>query len=180
MTKPYDETVLYPNDLLVEYANHLLNESGSQLEAKAVQFRGERHVQFEAVNSRGRKVDLVMPTGNPKTGMLFARSLLKVRPGARTVSWLINGQHSTGTTQIAFFGESGPWLTVPLDNVRAYFGTAREHIRDEVKANFDAMVEERLHEAATEGHISEIAEIHTWDDGHTHVPLRGPTAPPAP
>lgn len=179
MTEPYDHSVLFPNDFLVDYANHLLRAAASPLNVTRVRSRSHAHVRFDAIGPRGGHVDIVAPMGMPRIGMLFFRSLLKVRPGASNAKWLINGQQSTGTSEIVFLGENGPWLTTTIDNVRAYYRTALEHIKEDGKERFADSLEERVRDVAERGSLSEEAEVHTWDGGHQHTPLQEGRVAPA-
>lgn len=177
MTKPYDHAVLFPDDLLVDYANRLLDDAGSRLVVERVKNRGERYVQFAATGPRGGHVDVVAPFGSAKVGTLFFRSLLKISKGAQDPVWMINGQGGVGTSEIAFLGEEGPWLSTSLSNVREYYAASREHIRQDGHAKFDAWLETTMREVEDEGLVSEEALILAWGDNAERTPLKTASAP---
>jgi hypothetical protein len=180
MTKPFDLTVLFPDEMLMDYASRLLEDAESRLVIERVKGRGERYVQFAAVGPRGGHVDIVAPFGSAKVGTLFFRSLLKISKGSQDPVWMINGQGGVGTSEIAFFGENGPWLTTTLSNVREYLAANRENVSADGLAKFDAWVDSRMQEVVDDGLVSEDAMIHSWGDETERYPLKSPTTHAAP
>lgn len=171
MTKQYDPEVLFPDDLLVSYANKLLENIDSKFSVTRVKARGEFFIQFAAEGARGAKLDIVAPFGTFKTGLLFFRSLLKVNPNAPQANWLINGQSNKGTSEITFYGENGPVLSSTLDNVRAYFETVYMS-SNEIPEKTVKYVEERIADVTKEGFVGEAPQIINWSDGErTDTPL---------
>jgi hypothetical protein len=178
MTEACAQKLLFPDDLLVSYANRILDDAGVRISVERVLDRGDRWIRFEAAGPRGGSMEVVAPTGTAKTGTLFFRSLLKVSRDARRPTWLINGQSGTGTSEIVFLGENGPWLATSLESVRAYFESNRDHIRADGVERFDAYVAERIRDVEEEGLVGDRPQLHRWKGGHEHSPLEASSPSP--
>lgn len=174
----HDFKTLFPDEMLVAYANQLLEEAGSRLTVTGVKETADRWIRFEAKGPRG-KAELVAPFGMPRSGTIFFRSILKVQDPARGGSWLINGQASTGTSEIAFYGENGTWLATSLDRLRAYLESGKEGTAAERAAEFDDWVESQIAVAVTQGLVRERAETINWQKDGERVTLED-TPPSAP
>lgn len=167
----YDQSLLFPDDMLVDYANFLLKEADKPISVTAVKRREDNFVQFTAEGARGSKFDIVAPMGSPKTGLAFFRSLLKVRPGVKHSTWLLNGQSSNGTSEIVFYGENGPWLATTIDNVRAYFQPSPSNVAEQSE-RLAAWANERVERALQEGFLTDEPQVLSWGDEHRREPLR--------
>lgn len=171
MTKPHDFKTLFTDETLVGYANHLLDAAGSQYSARTVKDHGDNWVRFKATGPRGGEIEIVAPLAQPRPGVMFFRSLLKVPDPSRGGTWLTNGQASTGTSEIAHFGESGPWLATSLTRLRAYLDANRVNVAPDRHAEFDSWVNGRLAEATDEGLVSDEEGIIVREDGNRRIPL---------
>lgn len=180
MSKPYDHSVLFPDDMLVEFANRLLEEAGERISIDRVSGRGERYVYFAALGPRGGRMHIVAPTGSAKTGTLFIRSLLKVSKGATFPEWMINGQGGQGTSEIVFLGENGPWLSTSLSNLRDYYAGGRNHVSPHDLGKFETWLENHIAEIESEGYVSDAAEVHSFGDESSRRPLTDNTTSVAP
>ena len=170
---------MFPDDMLVDYANFLLKAAGSPMRVTGVKEIAGTYVHFAAEGARGGRAEIVAPMGTRKIGLAFFRSLLKVQPNARKVAWLINGQHSAGTSEIAFYGENGPWLSTAIENVRAYYGVIGQDVREDGKERFGAFVDGLVREVLEEGLVGDEPQVISWDDGQKREPLRSPAAAPS-
>lgn len=112
---------LYDEGHIVAYANHLLEKQGVDLKVTGVQDHGDCWLKFAAVGPRGGRVEIAAPFAQFAVGVIAFRSLLKIDPRARRVTWSLNGQSSKGTSELAFYGEAGPKLKSTEDRVRDYY-----------------------------------------------------------
>lgn len=177
----YDFKKLFPDELLIAYANRLLDEADSKLTVIMVKETADRWIRFEAEGARGGKVELVAPFGSPRDGTIFFRSILKVKDPARGGSWLINGQASTGTTEIAHYGENGVWLATSLDRLRAYLEGGKEAIANDRVEDFDRWIDNRVAVAKTQGLLRERPETIDWTKDGERLPVsEEAAAAPAP
>jgi len=126
-----NDQLLLPDDVLVAFGNHLLEQAGSKLRITGIRSQGDGYVQFDAVNpagrsEQGRSPRLVAPICRLTTGVIGFRSILLVKdPSARRTTWLTNGQSSRNTREIMFMGEAGPKLAASRDAYAAWFRSAR-------------------------------------------------------
>lgn len=171
----YDLKIMFSEEMLVSYANLLLQKAGSRYSVASVKDHGERWIRFDAKGPRGN-AEIVAPFGLPREGTIFFRSLLRMTNPAKGGKWLINGQASTGTSEIAHFGENGVWMATSLDRLRAYLGSGKEGILPDRAPEFDRWVSSRVVEAEKMGLVREQAETIDWGNDGERAPFEsGPS-----
>lgn len=122
-----DLNKLFPEDVLIAYANELLSISGSDfVTVYGAVYPRENHVTLQAQDENRKNVRMIAPVCEFAPGIIAFRSLLLTKDTFG--SWLSNGQASVGCKELAFFGENGPKLVASRQGLSDYFlsGSAEE------------------------------------------------------
>lgn len=153
------QEILFPEEILVAYANRLLDEVGSRLQVLgAAQTQYDRVVLF-SMTREGRNVRLVAPVCEFMTGVISFRSILQAQPGA---VWGLDGRASAGCKEIAFYADEGPKLAASRDALAEYMRSSKPEPHQHVASHFEN-VERALAERLASGSYGEEFETVTDD-----------------
>lgn len=94
---------------IVDQMNDILKRECPRLRAKVVDVRACKHYDDELFFYMDKGKNLIVTLFKPHNGKTYIRSILR-RTEALKATWLINGQSSTGTKLLKFYGErtTGP------------------------------------------------------------------------
>jgi len=165
-TGRYDFRTLFPDDLLIAYANRLLEGANTGFRVTEVKEVGFNFVRMTA-EYRGRRMEVVAPSFQPRTGIVGFRSILKTV--SKPATWLTNGQAHSGTSEIAWYGESGWKLKTTREFLRAYYESGRISLKSERYDDHDRWVEERM--ASDAKLFTDVPTIYMNDMGVQEEPL---------
>jgi len=120
MTLDSRNEILFPEAVLVAYANRLLASSGAGFVVHgAVRTQYDRVVLF-SMDPSGRNYRFVAPVCEFALGLLSFRSIL--RGGS---AWKPDGRPEQEDGEIAFYGNGGPRLAASKKALSAYLRSAR-------------------------------------------------------